>query len=140
MTLLLGGCGGAGEPTDIAVSPSVSEVEPSPVESPESEAVEDVSEALETEVPDGWVPYVAPDNSFAIAFPQEPEQQTIPHMSAKYDGGSRFYFARADYPEPPPQRPSQTEVREYLELVMPGLARAFGGDRIDYWEGLRLGG
>ena len=32
------------------------------------------------------------------------------------------------------------KVRKYLELVMPGLARAFGGDRIDYWEGLQLGG
>ena len=31
-------------------------------------------------------------------------------------------------------------MRDYLELVMPGLARAFGGDLIDYWEGLRLGG
>ena len=91
-------------------------------------------------IPEGWVGYTAPDQSFAIAFPKEPDAQTIPNISAKYDGGSRFYFARVDYPDPPKQRPSQTEVREYLELAMPGLARAFGGDRIDYWEALRLGG
>ena len=147
LALLLGGCGEAGESgniDDISVPPSVSEAVPSPAESPEPEATEDepnnASNAPELEVPEGWVPYIAPDNSFAIAFPEEPERQTIPNMNAKYDGGSRFYFARADYPEPPPQRPSQNEVRDYLELVMPGLARAFGGDRIDYWEGLRLSG
>ncbi|MGD1849627.1 MAG: hypothetical protein ACFCBU_03150 [Cyanophyceae cyanobacterium] len=142
LTLLLGACGSAEEPTDVSVSPSMSE--PSPVESPELEGAadqpEEGPEAPKPKVPEGWVPYIAPDKSFAIAFPEEPEQQTIPNMSAKYDGGSRFYFARADYPEPPPQRPSQNEVREYLELVMPGLARAFGGDRIDYWEGMRLSG
>ena len=91
-------------------------------------------------IPEGWVAYAAPDDSFAIAFPDDPEVQTIPNISAKYDGGSQFYYARADYPDPPPNNPSQQDVRDYLELVMPGLARAFGGDLIDYWEGLRLGG
>ena len=108
---------------------------PTPTPSPKEDQAESP-----LHIPEGWVGYTAPDRSFAIAFPKEPDAQTIPNISAKYDGGSRFYFARADYPDPPKQRPSQQEVREYLELAMPGLARAFGGDRIDYWEALRLGG
>lgn len=118
-----------------ASNPEVSDPEASDPEASESADPETVAIA----VPEGWVAYTAPNNSFTIAFPEEPETQTIPYISAKYDGGSQFYFARADYPDPPDPRPSPTEVREYLELVMPGLAKAFGGDRIDYWEGVRLG-
>lgn len=88
--------------------------------------------------PNSWITVAAPDNSYAIAFPQRPDWRTLPSIEAKYEDGERFYFVRSDRPPQDLPAASPDRARAYLEAAMPGVALLFGGSRIDYSEPIQL--
>ncbi|TAD78471.1 MAG: hypothetical protein EA001_07170 [Oscillatoriales cyanobacterium] len=78
--------------------------------------------------------YEAPNGSFRIVFPAEPETSLSPWTAAYYDGGNRFYYARGDAPGPAINTDDRNRLSDYLQHVARGVIQQFGAQQIDRFD------
>lgn len=78
--------------------------------------------------------YEAPNGSFRILFPAEPETTLAPWTAAYYDGGNRFYYARGDAPGAAVSADDRNRLNHYLQHVARGVIQQFGAQRIDRFD------
>jgi len=81
--------------------------------------------------------YQAPNRSFQIWFPAIPDSSTDPWVSAHYDGGTRFYYARGDQAGPAIDSANSSSLPHYLQHVATGVALQFGAERVQRSEWVR---
>lgn len=105
-----------------------------------AEVAAETSIAPAENVPQSWHRHAAANGSYAVEFPAAPETRDTASAVATYEDGTKFYLARGDRSDPRAEAATPEEAQAYLDEVLPGVARLFGGEVIDYVEPLTADG